>query len=112
MRFTMRVVLAALALATAAEAGDLPRLPKAIALPRGEDSPGQVTFNHDTHVDAARPDCVSCHPRLFPILKESALPGGAITHEKMEKGQACGACHSKGKKAFAFEDGCENCHPG
>jgi c(7)-type cytochrome triheme protein len=93
-----------------ARAGDLPKLPKPIAIPRGEDSPGQVTFQHDSHVDAAKPTCLGCHPKRFPILKSAALPKGAITHEKMLKGEACGACHGKGKAAFDFEDGCENCH--
>ncbi len=112
MRSTPFVVLAALFLAVAARAADLPRLPKALNLPMGEDSPGQVTFNHDSHVDAAKPSCTSCHPRPFPMLKGSALPKGALTHEKMDKGQDCGACHSKGKSAFEFEDNCENCHAG
>lgn len=113
MRSILTAALAVLVLAVAAaRAGDLPRLPKALELPQGEDSPGMVTFNHDSHVDAAKPSCVSCHPRLFPMLKGSALPKGAITHDKMLKGQACGACHGKGKAAFDFEDGCENCHAG
>ena len=111
MRTTVLATLACLALsAPAARAADLPRLPKPILLPQGEDSPGQVTFQHESHVDAAKPTCLGCHPRRFPILREKALPKGAITHEKMLKGEACGACHGKGKAAFDFEDGCENCH--
>ncbi len=96
--------------AAAVAAADLPRLPRPILVPRGEDSPGQVTFNHESHVDAAKPACLSCHPKLFPMLKESAPKKGAMTHEKMDQGQYCGACHAKGKTAFAFDDGCENCH--
>lgn len=88
---------------------DLPRLPKDLPLPQGADSPGQVVFRHDSHVDAARPDCVACHPRRFSILGRSggeARP--AITHDAMEKkGQACGACH--GQAAFGFDE-CGNCH--
>jgi c(7)-type cytochrome triheme protein len=113
MRTFHIAAVAALVLAVAAaRAGDLPRLPKALSLPAGEDSPGQVIFNHDSHVDSAKPSCVACHPRLFPMLKGSALPKGAITHDKMEKGQLCGACHGKGKTAFEFDDNCENCHSG
>lgn len=100
----------ALTLASAALAVDLPRLPKELALPKGEDSPGQVMFRHDSHVDAKKPSCRACHPKLFPMLRESALPRGAITHERMEKGELCGTCHGKGKAAFAFDDACENCH--
>ncbi len=101
----------ALAIAPAAGAADLPRLPKELQLPKGEDSPGQVTFRHDSHVDAKKPSCTACHPKLFPMLKESALPRGAITHDRMEKkGELCGTCHGKGKVAFDFNDACENCH--
>src|SRR5512133_1813976 len=114
MRILHSAIVAALFLAVAAaRAGDLPKLPKALSLPAGEDSPGKVTFNHDTHVDSAKPSCLACHPRLFPMLKGSALPKGAITHDKMEKGQLCGACHGKGKTAFDFsDDNCQNCHAG
>jgi c(7)-type cytochrome triheme protein len=111
---TRRAALAAtiLALVLSAAAAELPKLPRALALPQGDDSPGQVTFNHDSHVDAKEPRCTACHPKLFPMLRGKALPKGAITHDKMEKGQACGACHGKGKAAFEFEDNCQNCHAG
>jgi c(7)-type cytochrome triheme protein len=99
---------AALLAAGTALAGDLPRLPGALPLPQSGDSPGVVTFRHDMHVDASRPDCISCHPRLFGILGRSApRRTQAVTHAAMEKGFACGACH--GKAAFGFED-CSMCH--
>jgi c(7)-type cytochrome triheme protein len=99
---------AALLAASTALAGDLPRLPVALKLPQSSDSPGVVTFNHDMHVDASKPDCVACHPRLFGILGRSATKRTqVVTHATMEKGAACGACH--GKAAFDFED-CSMCH--
>jgi c(7)-type cytochrome triheme protein len=92
----------------AALAGELPSLPGELKLPQGGDSPGQVVFRHDSHVDAARPDCVSCHPRRFGILGRSAeRRAPAVTHAAMEKGAACGGCHSK--EAFGFDD-CTACH--
>jgi c(7)-type cytochrome triheme protein len=102
-------ILAAAFLASAALAADLPRLPGALKLPQTGDSPGVVTFNHDMHLDAAKPSCVGCHPANFSILGRSAgKRGPAITHEAMEKkGASCGACH--GKAAFNFED-CTMCH--
>jgi c(7)-type cytochrome triheme protein len=104
------VMAAGLLLASALGAQTLPKLPGPMALPRSADSPGQVTFNHATHVDDAKPTCTTCHPRLFSILKEGApAPRVAIVHAKMEKGQQCGACHD-GKKAFAIEDDCAACH--
>jgi c(7)-type cytochrome triheme protein len=100
----------AVILASALGAQALPKLPGPMALPRSADSPGQVTFNHATHVDDAKPACTTCHPRLFGILKDGApAQRVAIVHAKMEKGQQCGACHD-GKKAFAIEDDCAGCH--
>lgn len=98
------------AVTRAAEPTKLPRLPKGLVLPQGEDSPGAVTFNHDSHVDLKKPSCQACHPKVFPMLKSSALGKGAVTHKLMEQGKYCGACHGKDKEAFDFEDNCENCH--
>jgi len=112
MNKKMGAFLLGFVLASASWAADLPRLPKDLLLPQGDDSPGQVTFRHDSHVDLAKPACLTCHPRLFPILKEGGLKKGALKHERMKEGQACGACHGKGKVAFDFEDACENCHGG
>ena len=105
------LVLASMTLcAVALSAQSLSRLPAGMALPRSADSPGQVTFLHETHVDAARPDCTTCHPRLFSILKQV---GGAkrvpLVHAEMEKGRQCGACHD-GKRASAIQDDCTHCH--
>jgi c(7)-type cytochrome triheme protein len=98
------LVLAALA------GGALPKLPAERALPQGTDSPGVVVFSHASHVDAARPDCTGCHPRLFSILHEATPTQGGprITHKEMEAGRQCGACHD-GKAAHGFED-CAACH--
>ncbi len=102
-------MLAAAAFASAALAADLPRLPVALKLPQTGDSPGVVTFNHDMHVDSAKPSCVGCHPTQFSILGRSgrAKQPAGITHKAMEKGGSCGACH--GKTAFNFES-CDMCH--
>jgi len=98
-----------LGLGALAGAQDMPRLPPGVAMTRSGDSPGQVTFKHETHVDSARPACTSCHPREFRILKDSA-PKARITHTEMDKGRYCGSCHN-GKKAFALDD-CAACHEG
>jgi c(7)-type cytochrome triheme protein len=101
-------MLAAVALSGAALAADLPRLPVALKLAQSGDSPGVVTFNHDMHVDGAKPACLACHPAAFSILGRSTPKDSpAVTHAAMEKGQACGACH--GKAAFGFDD-CTMCH--
>jgi c(7)-type cytochrome triheme protein len=102
------LALAVLLLAGTAGATDLPNLPQALPLPQGGDSPGEVTFRHESHVDGAKPACLACHPGRFPILGRSAERRTRIvTHAAMEKGESCGACH--GKQAFGFDD-CTSCH--
>lgn len=99
---------AVVAVASGVALADLPRLPGELSLPRGADSPGQVVFRHESHVDAARPDCVACHPRHFSILgRSSSEARPPVVHSAMEKGQACGACH--GQAAFGLDE-CGNCH--
>jgi c(7)-type cytochrome triheme protein len=82
------------------------RMPDALPLPRAAESPGQVIFNHASHVDADKPACTACHPREFRILKTTKR--APIRHADMEKGKQCGSCHD-GKKAFAMDD-CTTCH--
>ena len=88
---------------------DMPKLPAPIKMTRSGDSPGQVTFNHETHVDSTAPACTTCHPGQFRILKASPRRA-PVTHTEMDKGRYCGSCHN-GKKAFALED-CTACHEG
>ena len=113
-----RFVLIALAVAALTLVGgsnafaasqDMPRLPGPIKMMRSGDSPEQVTFKHDAHVDSSTPKCTACHPREFRILKTSPRRA-AITHAEMDKGRYCGACHD-GQKAFALDD-CATCHAG
>ena len=85
------------------------RLPGEIRLPRSADSPGPVSFFHETHVNPERPNCTTCHSREFRILKASMAR--RLAHENFEKGRQCGACHN-GKAAFKIEDDCTNCHRG
>jgi c(7)-type cytochrome triheme protein len=93
----------------AANAGaqSMPRLPKELKITRSADSPGQVTFDHGTHVDSAKPNCTTCHSREFNILKASGRR--EIKHENFDKGRQCGACHD-GKKAFKLDEDCTFCH--
>lgn len=68
-------------------------------------APGPVVFSHATHVPLTDTRCVTCHPAPFSILQ----PAGRITHEEMNSGQKCGACHN-GTKASGVEDNCDHCH--
>jgi c(7)-type cytochrome triheme protein len=90
-------------------AQSLPQLPFDMTLPQGADSPGKVVFSHRSHVDSSRPDCTTCHPKAFTILRREISTGAVrITHAKMEKGGQCGICHN-GKAAHGLED-CTTCH--
>jgi c(7)-type cytochrome triheme protein len=100
-----------LALATAARAQPLPRLPGEFVFP-AKGSPGPVVFDHRSHVDLQRPNCTSCHPGLFSILKPGTPADGlAMGHKQMQRGKQCGACHND-KAAFASSGGtkCMTCH--
>ncbi|HEY3357791.1 MAG TPA: c(7)-type cytochrome triheme domain-containing protein [Polyangia bacterium] len=89
----------------------MPKLAADYTYPQGKDSPGKVTFSHESHVDLKKPDCTTCHPKLFKILERGQTADGApINHKKMEAGLQCGTCHN-GKAAFAMKD-CETCHSG
>jgi c(7)-type cytochrome triheme protein len=108
-RVKLLVTAAAGLFASALAAQTMPKLPDGIALPMSEDSIGQVTFYHFTHVDESKPDCTTCHPKLFSIVKVEGKTRAPITHEVMGRGESCGACHD-GKKAFAIDDDCTMCH--
>jgi c(7)-type cytochrome triheme protein len=94
--------------AAAVSTQTLPRLPGELKLPQSADSPGQVVFDHTSHVDSSKPSCTACHPREFPILK-TKTEKKPILHANFDKGRQCGVCHD-GKKAFKVEDDCTICH--
>ncbi len=103
-------VLAGILMATTAAAagGKLAKLPSDYVFARGDGSPGPVTFSHASHVDTAKPACVTCHPTKFRILESGrTVTAEPIKHQHMEAGAACGSCH--GKTAFGF-DSCDMCH--
>lgn len=102
-------VAVALGLGAGALAQAWKKLPPDFAFPMAEVSPGQVTFKHATHVNAARPDCTACHPKGYRILQAGSTAQGTtvMKHAAMDKGEQCGACH--GKTAFGFKT-CEKCH--
>ena len=81
------------------------KLPAARRFAKGESSPGQVTFRHETHLKRGEA-CVTCHPNPFPMRFTPPAPSGGM-HEKT----ACGVCHDA-KKAFGTEDpaACNRCH--
>jgi c(7)-type cytochrome triheme protein len=56
-------------------------------------------FSHETHVPLAEGRCVGCHPALFSIMG----PTRGITHDVMDAGRQCGACHDT-------KDACDHCH--
>lgn len=102
------LVVGILAAGAALAAGTLSKLPADYVFTQGDGSPGKVTFSHASHVDTAKPNCTSCHPKAFRILEAGkTATAEPILHKQMEAGAGCGSCH--GKTAFAF-DSCDMCH--
>lgn len=109
MRFTASVFLGLLAgLGVVAAAASLPRLPEPLRYESNADSPGAVVFDHENHLGLDRVDCTACHPGLFSIVRDDTRPRAVITHEAMDAGKQCGACHD-GESATSLEE-CEHCH--
>jgi len=82
-------------------------IPESVRIPVVEDHDGEpehpALFDHWTH-DQYR--CYACHPGIFPQRKLG------FTHDDMDKGLYCGACHD-GINAFHPDDDeveCEHCH--
>jgi c(7)-type cytochrome triheme protein len=87
------------------------KLPDTFSFPKGEGSPGEVSFCHESHQSrlAASPRaCATCHATGFSLRRSGKALAGAVTMERMQKGELCGACHD-GKQAFALDD-CAGCH--
>jgi c(7)-type cytochrome triheme protein len=95
----------AAALALAAVPAASLRLPPDRVYDRSKDSPGPVVFSHKSHVEIADNKCTGCHPAPFKMLH----PAGRMTHDEMNAGRLCGACHD-GKTASGVEESCEHCH--
>jgi c(7)-type cytochrome triheme protein len=75
--------------------------------PASEDSPGQVRFNHSSHVDPGPRACGGCHVGSFSLLggRVKAVESSVDFHDA----DHCGRCHN-GEDAFEIEDDCSNCH--
>ena len=83
------------------------RLPDDLVFPPGEESPGEVIFSHDVHVETEPPNCTVCHAGRFPILRSEGMP--RMRGEQLHEVERCGACHD-GEDAFSLEEDCESCH--
>ena len=88
------------------------RLPPDLEYKGAADGPGVVVFRHTTHVALTENNCLACHNPPDPIFK-ILRPGRHTSHEEMDAGKTCGACHD-GKKGFGITDteNCQNCHSG
>lgn len=61
----------------------------------------KATFRHATHTQWL--SCKNCHPALFKKRSENLQ----FTHDDMDAGKYCGACH---KKVVVLQGGCKGCH--
>ena len=72
---------------------------------------GDVAFNHAQHVKAAKNDCKTCHPTLWPQDAKAPLNYKASMHKPAEaKKTSCGACHVAGGTSFESKGNCKKCH--
>lgn len=85
------------------------KFPADIKYEMAENSPGQVTFSHETHVDIGKPNCKDCHLQMFPIWSPKAGKQGSVQMDLLYEKKQCGFCHD-GEKAFNVNDNCESCH--
>ncbi len=84
--------------------------PADFPIPKGEQSPGQVTFSHARH-EAKVAKCSTCHMQYFRMRRGAS---GPITLAAKQEGKLCGACHDGktrmgGAVVFAV-DQCDSCH--
>jgi c(7)-type cytochrome triheme protein len=84
------------------------RLPVEHRFPTSSESPGAVTFRHESHVDPDAPDCTRCHAAAWSLLEPGKPLAGAVTGDRMHD-ELCGSCHD-GTRAFAVSDACDACH--
>jgi len=97
--------------AQAAEVTEL-ELPLDYTFPVSAESPGEVTFSHESHVFAQdSPNCAACHSHGFSMEKSGAPVSGKLSYSRVHKGDLCASCHN-GETAFGTseEDTCEDCH--
>jgi c(7)-type cytochrome triheme protein len=65
--------------------------------------PGKpATFRHTTHTQWLT--CKNCHSAIFKKRSDNLQ----FTHDDMEAGKYCGACHFK---VVVVQSGCAGCHP-
>ena len=91
-----------------AEADELD-VPDGYTFPQSEESPGPVTFNHETHAYFDGATCATCHSRGWSLQRAGSPLVGAPSYERIHEGDLCASCHD-GSQAFAIDDDCSFCH--
>ena len=60
--------------------------------PAAEESPGPVTFDHETHAALAE-SCLTCHATGWSVTVPGRPLAGALTYERIHEGDLCASCH-------------------
>jgi c(7)-type cytochrome triheme protein len=84
-------------------------LPADYTFPKGAESPGGVTFSHESHVDRKTPRCGPCHNGPFRMTEPGKPVVGEANFKRIHEGDLCAFCHD-GKKAFSVQGDCSACH--
>ncbi|MCA9601588.1 MAG: cytochrome c3 family protein [Polyangiales bacterium] len=77
--------------------------PEEVRIPplKSRPMPPPATFSHWGHNHR---QCYSCHPTVFPQSRMG------FTHQDMQAGQFCGACHDGARAKAVIAMKCEGCH--
>jgi c(7)-type cytochrome triheme protein len=73
---------------------------------------GAVTFDHASHVKAAKNDCKTCHDKLWPQDAKAPVKfkGGAMHKDAVAAKSSCATCHVAGGTSFEPKGNCTKCH--
>ena len=85
------------------------QVPPDVLLSKGQESPGQVTFNHGSHVDSTQPECLNCHRQKFHLLGNKSFKASSEPSVNPHQGKSCASCHN-GDTAFSVDEECSLCH--
>jgi c(7)-type cytochrome triheme protein len=92
-----------------ARPGPLTHLPDPYRFAGSQDSPGEVVFSHESHVDRDAPRCGACHAAKFLINTPGTPYRGELSYERIHEGDLCASCHD-GQKTFGVDEDCSFCH--
>jgi c(7)-type cytochrome triheme protein len=85
-----------------------------LGLPKGvvfKNRLGDVSFDHDQHIEDAGGKCVACHDQIWPMAEASLAGYSEDYHQAAERSRvSCAACHAPNEESFSTLNNCVRCH--